>query len=217
VRVLAAALALPVLAFSHEVITTKITWSREVSRVLYPRCAGCHSEKSAVPLMTYAQARPWAKAIKDEVLSRRMPPWGAVKGYGEFKNDPSLTQEQIDLIAKWVEGGSPEGDPKLLPPRPAVDKTNPIPGRRFFLPPRLDGPVTLLALEPQADAPDVRIKAVLPDGRIVPLIRLYSYKSAWKRTFEYVSPIALPKGTRIEFDPVSIPVRAVIAVPPRSG
>ena len=68
--------------------------------------------------MTYAEARPWAAAIKEEVLERRMPPWGAVKGFGEFKDDQGLTQEQIELIADWVEGGAPEGDPKLLPKVP---------------------------------------------------------------------------------------------------
>jgi hypothetical protein len=206
---------LPALALAHEPITTKITWSREVSRVIYPRCTGCHGDGSPVNLMTYDQARPWAKAIKDEVLSRRMPPWGAVKGYGEFKNDPSLTQEQIGLIAQWVEGGAPEGDPKLMPSRPSVGKTKPIVGARFPLPGKLDRPMTLIALEPLAGAADVRVFAVLPDGRIEPLIRLYGYKASWNRTFEYVRPVMLPEGTRIRFDPAPVPLRAITAIQPR--
>ena len=70
-------------------------------------------------LLTYESARPWAKAIKEEVLNRRMPPWGAVKGFGDFRDDPSLTQDEITRIAEWVEGGAPEGDPALSvhPPR----------------------------------------------------------------------------------------------------
>ena len=60
--------------------------------------------------MTYDDARPWAKAIRDEVLARRMPPWGAVKGVGEFRDDPSLSQIEIDMIVNWVEGGAPKGD-----------------------------------------------------------------------------------------------------------
>ena len=56
-------------------------------------------------LLDYEQARPWAKAIRDEVLARRMPPWGAVKGYGEFQGDRSLTQDEMNRIAEWVEGG----------------------------------------------------------------------------------------------------------------
>ena len=59
-------------------------------------------------LMTYQEAQPRAVAIKDAVLSRRMPPWGAVKGFGDFRNDQGLTQEQISLITDWVEGGRPK-------------------------------------------------------------------------------------------------------------
>ena len=70
--------------------------------------------------MTYEEARPWAKAIKEEVLARRMPPWNAVKGFGDFKNDRGLTQEQIEMLADWVEGGAPEGDPAYLPKAPRV-------------------------------------------------------------------------------------------------
>jgi hypothetical protein len=68
--------------------------------------------------MTYDDARPWAKAIRDEVLARRMPPWGAVKGVGEFRGDPSLSQIEIDMIVNWVEGGAPKGDDIYLPPAP---------------------------------------------------------------------------------------------------
>jgi hypothetical protein len=75
--------------------------------------------------MTCAEARPWAAAIKEEVLERRMPPWGAVKGFCEFKNDQGLTQEQIEVIAEWVEGGAPEGAPKLLPKVPEFTADRP--------------------------------------------------------------------------------------------
>ena len=64
--------------------------------------------------MTYAVARPWAVAIKEEVLERRMPPWGAVKGFGDFRNDKALTPEQMELIISWVGGGVPEGEAKDL-------------------------------------------------------------------------------------------------------
>src|SRR5487761_1980505 len=104
---------------AHDIITTKITFSREISRIVYQRCATCHRDGgSAFSLMTYAEARPWAKAIKEEVLERRMPPWEAVKGFGEFRDDRGLTQEELETISSWVEGGAPEGDPKYLPARP---------------------------------------------------------------------------------------------------
>src|SRR6187455_1133471 len=100
-----------VLSFSftspaHDVITTKLTWNREISRIFTARCMSCHHTKGrAFSMTTYAEARPWAVAIKEEVLARRMPPWGAIKGFGEFRNDQGLTQEQIELITAWVEGG----------------------------------------------------------------------------------------------------------------
>src|SRR5262245_8807882 len=106
-------------AAPHDVVTTSITWNREISRIFFDRCASCHNAKgTAFSMLTYAEARPWAVAIKEEVLSRRMPPWGAVKGFGEFRNDQGLTQEQIELITAWVEGGVPEGNAKDLPPTP---------------------------------------------------------------------------------------------------
>src|SRR5882724_3193208 len=103
---------------AHDVITTKLTWNREISRIVTSRCASCHHPGGrAFSLLTYAEARPWAVAIKEEVLSRRMPPWGAIKGFGDFRNDQALTSEQLEMITSWVEGGVPEGDPKdLLPP-----------------------------------------------------------------------------------------------------
>ena len=69
-------------------------------------------------LATYEEARPWAKAIKEEMLEKRMPPWHAIKGYGEFLGAPALTQREIDMIVNWVEGGAPKGDDKDLPTEP---------------------------------------------------------------------------------------------------
>ncbi|HSB12740.1 MAG TPA: hypothetical protein VLM38_24845 [Blastocatellia bacterium] len=69
-------------------------------------------------LATYDEARPWAKAIKEEVLERRMPPWRAARGYGEFRNAMVLPQHDIDLLVNWVEGGAPKGDDKDLPSGP---------------------------------------------------------------------------------------------------
>jgi hypothetical protein len=104
---------------SHEPITTKVRFNKEVVRVLQRSCLGCHRPGGiAMSLATYEEARPWAKAIKEELLEKRMPPWHAVKGYGEFRNAPSLTQRDLDLIVNWVEGGAPKGDEKDLPVTP---------------------------------------------------------------------------------------------------
>ena len=91
---------------AHDPNGAPITWNREISRIVYERCASCHREGgSSFSLMTFQEAQPYASAIKDSVLARRMPPWGAVKGFGNFRNDAGLTQEQIGLVADWVEGG----------------------------------------------------------------------------------------------------------------
>ena len=79
-------------------------------------CLGCHHTGGiAMSLATYDEARPWAKAIKEELLEKRMPPWRAVKGYGEYRNAPPLTQRDIEMIVNWVEGGAPKGDARDLP------------------------------------------------------------------------------------------------------
>src|SRR5215213_7387033 len=96
-------------AQAHDVITTSVTFSRDIVRIFHERCASCHRPGgSTFSLMTYAESRPWAVAIKEEVLRRRMPPWGAVKGFGDFRNDQSLSAEQLERIVSWVDGGVPE-------------------------------------------------------------------------------------------------------------
>jgi hypothetical protein len=189
-------------ARGHDVITTKLTWNREISRIVYTRCAGCHRQNgSAFSLMEYHAARPWAKAIKEEALERRMPPWGAVKGFGDFRNDQALTQEQLELIANWVEGGAPEGDPKDLPPPPEFPTAGPIAHRAgeivvssdFTLhrPLRLDGiwPQTV------SDTASIQITAELPGGSVVPLLWLYDYRTRYGHPFLLRTPLDLPPGT----------------------
>jgi hypothetical protein len=106
-------------AAAHEPITTKVRFNKEVVRILQRSCLGCHHPGGiAMSLATYDEARPWAKAIKEEVLNKRMPPWHAVKGYGDFRNAPPLVQREIDLLVNWVEGGAPKGEDTDLPAAP---------------------------------------------------------------------------------------------------
>src|SRR5438132_6015821 len=88
--------------------------------MLYKNCATCHrpGEIGPMSLLSYREVRPWAKSIREVVAERRMPPWLADPHYGQFTNDRSLTQQQIDTILAWVDGGAKEGDPKDLPPAP---------------------------------------------------------------------------------------------------
>lgn len=103
---------------THEPITTKVMFNKEVIRILERNCLGCHAPnkiKADIPLTTYDEARPWAKAIKEEVLEKRMMPFQAVKGYGRFQHDYVLTQRDIELLVSWIEGGAPRGDIKDYP------------------------------------------------------------------------------------------------------
>lgn len=195
---------------AHDVITTKITFSKEISRIVYKRCATCHREGgSAFSLTTYDEARPWAKAIKEEVLERRMPPWEAVKGFGEFREDRGLTQEELETISAWVEGGAPEGEPKYLPSRPKLvdwqDPAAPKGSSEMIL---ADGAklgsaakaVAIRTRNLKAGA-SVQIVAVRPDSSVEPLLWIYKYNPAFHRTYYYADSLALPAGTRIEMSP----------------
>ena len=99
------------------------TFSRDVAPVLYRRCAECHRQGEIAPmsLMSYQDARPWAKAIKERVLERSMPPWLADPRWGHFENDRRLSQPEIDTIAAWADAGAPEGNPADLPPPPKLE------------------------------------------------------------------------------------------------
>src|SRR6185436_19410930 len=110
-------------ATAHDPNGAPMTWNREVSRIVFERCASCHREGgTAFSMLSYQEVQPHASAIKDAVLSRRMPPWGAVKGFGAFRNDQGLTQEQIGIISDWVEGGITRGNNRnALPPAPKFE------------------------------------------------------------------------------------------------
>jgi hypothetical protein len=96
------------------------TFAKHIAPILQARCQDCHHKGSLAPmsLVTYQETRPWAKAIKERVIQRQMPPWHIDKTVGvqRFKNDISLTDEQINTIARWVDSGAPLGDPKDMPP-----------------------------------------------------------------------------------------------------
>jgi hypothetical protein len=96
------------------------TFTKDVAPILYNSCVSCHRPGEVAPmsLMSYQDARPWAKAIKTKVVSREMPPWGADPHFGTFRDDRSLSEAQIDTIVKWVDAGAPKGDESDLPATP---------------------------------------------------------------------------------------------------
>jgi mono/diheme cytochrome c family protein len=96
------------------------TFTKDVAPIFYKSCVECHRPTMFAPmsLMTYEDARPWARSIKQRVVARVMPPWGADPAHGTFKNDPRLSEKEIETIASWVDAGAPKGDDKDLPPAP---------------------------------------------------------------------------------------------------
>ncbi len=97
-----------------------VTFTKDIAPIFYKSCAECHRPGESAPFsaLAYKDVRPWAKSIKEKVANRVMPPWHADPHFGEFKNNPSLTQAEIDTIVSWVDGGAVEGNAKDLPPAP---------------------------------------------------------------------------------------------------
>jgi mono/diheme cytochrome c family protein len=97
------------------------TFAKDIAPIVYKNCASCHRAGEVAPmsLLSYEDVRPWARAIKSKTMAREMPPWGADPAQTlKMRNDPSLTQEQIDTIAAWVDGGAPRGDDADMPAKP---------------------------------------------------------------------------------------------------
>ena len=93
------------------------TFYKDALPILQARCQECHRAGEAAPfsLRTYQDARPWAKAIRAAIATKKMPPWFANPAHGQFSNDRSLPQSEIDTLTKWVDHGAKEGNPKDAP------------------------------------------------------------------------------------------------------
>jgi hypothetical protein len=218
----AAMIAAVAIVDAHDPITTRVTWDGEISRIVQARCIKCHSPDGPGPmsLVNYEDARPWARAMKEEVLTRRMPKWHAVRGYGDFSNDPSLSAFEIALIVAWADGGAPETEKEKgkreMAERPAsaeksrrdlrdtsnvaigfVSRDVTIPCGDRALP---EG--TLTAIRPQLEEDQsVGIAVKFPDGRreIVGWIR--KYDPEFPTTYELRRPFAVPAGSILTTEP----------------
>jgi mono/diheme cytochrome c family protein len=98
-----------------------VTFNRDVAPIFYAKCAECHrpGEAGTFSVLSYKDVRPWARSIKEKVLTGEMPPWHADPHVGKWSNDRRLTRQQIEKITAWVDQGAKEGDPKDLPPSPS--------------------------------------------------------------------------------------------------
>jgi hypothetical protein len=94
-----------------------VVFNRDVLPILQKNCQSCHRPGEVAPMsfLTYESTRPWAKAIKEAVVSKKMPPWFADPHYGDFRNQPTLNESEIKTLAAWADNGAPEGDAKNKP------------------------------------------------------------------------------------------------------
>src|SRR5690349_9967261 len=98
--------------------SSSVTFNKDVMPVLQKNCQSCHRPGQIAPMsfLSYESTRPWAKAMKNAVVTRKMPPWFADPQYGHFGNDRSLKPADIETISKWADSGAPEGNAKDAPP-----------------------------------------------------------------------------------------------------
>lgn len=199
---------------AHDPVSTKVSWEGEIKRLVETRCVSCHSEggRAPMPLTTYEEARPWARAIREEVLARRMPRWHVVRGYGDFRNDPSLSAFEITLFAAWADGGAPRlppvkpgASPKPVTP-PVVTPPTPravtsgdyraleVPCTSRSLP---NGRV--VGLKPAlAKGADLRIIFTSEDGSKVPLLWLRDFDPVFAETYWLRQPLTVTRTMRVE-------------------
>jgi mono/diheme cytochrome c family protein len=203
--VLVVCCGLGVIVAAHNIGVTPVTWNREISRLVYDKCASCHRPGGTTfSMMTYQDVQPRLVEIKTAVLNRRMPPWGAIKGFGEFKNDQALTQEQIELIVDWIQNDAPRGNNRrALPTQPsfqaAAPASHPASVKAISGATTIEQPLVLDGLLPEkiASNQSIRITATLPNGTVEPLIWLHQYDGRSPHPFMFRKAVRLPAGTVI--------------------
>jgi hypothetical protein len=192
-------------ALAHDPTRARVTWAADISRVVQARCVRCHSPEGKGPmsLVTYEDARPWASAMREEVLARRMPKWHAARGYGQFANDPALSPFDIALIVAWVDGGALRGDTSkpaapvavpALPPATARAVTVPC-GDRSLPAGRLVGLTPALP-----EGASAGFGVILPGGSFEILAWIRDYEREFAETYWLDRPLTLPRGSRLSVD-----------------
>jgi mono/diheme cytochrome c family protein len=118
------ALGLCAAAGSAQANSAQPTFTKDIAPIFYANCVACHQPDEIAPfsLLDYESARPWAKSIREAVMSKKMPPWHADSSQVAYLNERSISQEQIDLIAAWVEQGAKRGDPADMPAAPPAEE-----------------------------------------------------------------------------------------------
>lgn len=195
---------------AHDPITTRVSWEREIAPIVRARCVSCHSPGGPAPmsLATYKEVRPWARAIREEVLARRMPKWPVVRGYGDFTNDPSLSPFEVALITAWVDGGAPESVVRpgavSRPTPPPAPPAAPSPPERVTEQIVACGHVaapkgTLVGLEPLLEeGASIEVILAHAGGLEEPLLWLRGYDPAFPQRYWLRRPVEIRARTRLD-------------------
>jgi len=192
-KVLSALALVVLIAFPQfmnaQAANNSITFTKDIAPIFQEKCQACHRADSMAPmsLVTYEEARPWAKAIRERVITRQMPPWHIDKTVGiqKFKNDRSLSDAQIDSIVKWVDAGAPKGDMKDMPaPKVWPDES------KWAFADMFGGPPDLIIKSPDWTVPPVGL-----DAWYKPVIATGVTEPRWVRAIE-IHP-ATVKGRKV--------------------
>jgi hypothetical protein len=169
--------------------TAAPTFTKDVAPIFQKKCESCHRPDSIAPmsLITYQEARPWARSIRDRVASRNMPPWhiDPTVGIQHYKGDRSLTQKEIDTIIAWVAAGAPQGNPADMPP--AIKWAD---GNDWNFAKQLGGPPDLVIRSPKYTQ-----KAGAMDAWYKPIVETGLTEPRWVRAIE-MRPSSI-KGRKI--------------------
>jgi hypothetical protein len=204
---------------SGHVGATDVTYLKDVAPIIEKRCAACHASGGVarLPLDSYQRAREQARQIREAVLERRMPPWPAAPGFGDFRNDRSLPATEIAVLSAWAAGGTPLGAGAPVPPAPVPS----APAGEVVIVALPDGysahgaerqplqltcganritqAVRAVGITPYAaEGESVEIMARYPDGTTEPLCVVPRYRSDYALTYEFRTPMRLERGTVVE-------------------
>ncbi len=148
-----------------------VLFSSDVAPILMRHCVGCHRPGEIAPmsLLTYREARPWARSIRRVVLSGEMPPWFASPEHGVWANDARLSKEEMETIVAWVDGGARAGDPALMPEPPQFRDGWQVGEPDYVI-----------------ELPPVTVPANGPDLVPNPLVRLDIPERRWLRAVEFL-------------------------------
>lgn len=134
--VAAATLAAAVRVRTDDPVSSSVRFTGDIVRIFDRKCQPCHAANGlAMPLSNYRDVRAWGRAIREEIVEQRMPPWTAARGFGRFRGDLSLSARETITVLSWIDGGMPRGDDKDLPPIPAATPAI-APDVRVALPPQ---------------------------------------------------------------------------------